>query len=114
MSSVEPPTPELVAEIIAGLSTQGAAWKAFEERGWPSILAGNRITVCDHVIVLFAGECLDDCGLPTVSWVVFGIDDGRLVRVAPPRLSDRETVPVPTLGPARRPTAPPRCPEPAR
>jgi len=76
------PTAKGVAEIIGEHSAIGGACAALNDAGWPSVIAGNRITVADRVLALFIAEQVGVSGRLAARWVVYGIDDRRLIRVA--------------------------------
>lgn len=74
-------TAEGVAAVVAQHPAIGTACDALNNAGWPSVIAGNRITVADEVLALFIAEVAGESGRLAARWVVYGIDDRCLIRV---------------------------------
>ena len=71
------PTPDEVAQTVAGIPTIGEARVALMNAGWRATIAGNRITVNDGVFAQFFGAG----GGVDANWVVFEIAGTPSVRV---------------------------------
>lgn len=75
------PTVEAVAAIVGRQCTIGSACAALIGAGWPSVIAGNRITVADRILALFIAERSGESFHLAARWVVYGIDDRQLIRL---------------------------------
>ena len=74
-------TAEAVAAIVGRQCTIGSACTALISAGWPSVIAGNRITVADRIFALFIAERSTESFQLEARWVVYGIDDHQLIRI---------------------------------
>lgn len=74
------PTADEVAAVVAKHPAIGSACAALNDAGWPSLIAGNRITVAGEILALFIAEGAGESGRLVARWVVYGIHDRRLVR----------------------------------
>ena len=75
------PTVEAVAAIVGRQCTIGSACAALIGAGWPSVIAGNRITVAERIFALFIAERSTESFQLEARWVVYGIDDHQLIRL---------------------------------
>lgn len=78
---IAPSTDQVVA-VIAGAPTIGAACEALRASGWPSSIAGNRITVSDRVFVRYVDGGTGgtaDCG---PRWIVYGSGERPAIRIS--------------------------------
>ena len=71
------PTPDAVAQTVAGIPTIGEARVALMNAGWRATIAGNRITVNEGVFAQFFGAG----GGVDANWVIFKIAGTPSVRV---------------------------------
>lgn len=75
------PSAEEVATAIRSCGSIGRACEALREAGWPSVIAGNRITLGDRVCVRFIGERHHGGEGAEAEWVVSEFGGGPSVRI---------------------------------
>ena len=75
-------TAELVAKVVAGISSVGLAHRALEQQGWSVRLVANRMTVENHIIAQFVPG-IDG----KARWTVFAINGGRPVWIVGAEMS---------------------------
>lgn len=69
---------ENVAAILQRATSIGAARDALNVAGWHATIAGNRITVDDHISAQYLSGSTNLVGDRTAEWAIYGRSDGSV------------------------------------